>query len=123
MSPARMDRVESGMRAAVEYITALNNQDIIRMLQVVSEDCIADEANENIYKGKTDIEKMVRKDIEEHAKMHRDVEEFIGFGNRCIMRWKCMWVDTDGQERAQRGVDIIKTKDGLICEKLSYVKD
>ncbi len=38
------------------------------------------------------------------------------------MRWRYDWVDAEGKKGHVRGVDIVKLKDNLICEKLSYVK-
>jgi predicted SnoaL-like aldol condensation-catalyzing enzyme len=53
---------------------------------------------------------------------HIEIEEILGFGNRCVMRWRYDWVDAAGQKGHVRGVDIFHIKDGSICEKLSYVK-
>jgi hypothetical protein len=41
---------------------------------------------------------------------------------RCVMRWRYQWVDAEGKNGHVRGVDIFQLKNGLICEKLSYVK-
>jgi hypothetical protein len=38
------------------------------------------------------------------------------------MRWRYSWVDSDGQPGHIRGVDLYTLRDGLIAEKLSYVK-
>jgi hypothetical protein len=38
------------------------------------------------------------------------------------MRWRYSWVDAAGEEGHVRGVDIFQVKNGLITEKLSYVK-
>ncbi len=53
---------------------------------------------------------------------HIEIEEIFGLSFRCIMRWRYEWVDAVGQKNHVRGVDIFKLKDGLINEKLSYVK-
>jgi hypothetical protein len=38
------------------------------------------------------------------------------------MRWKYYWIDVNGNMGHVRGVDILKVINGLISEKLSYVK-
>ena len=38
------------------------------------------------------------------------------------MLWRYEWVDPQGQEGHIRGVDVYRLRDGLIAEKLSYVK-
>jgi hypothetical protein len=44
-------------------------------------------------------------------------EETFASGDRVIQRWRYSW---DGG--CVRGVDLFKVRDGLITEKLSYVK-
>ncbi len=51
-----------------------------------------------------------------------EVEEIFGLGERCVMRWTYHWVDPVGQPGHIRGVDVYSVRDGLILEKLSYVK-
>lgn len=53
---------------------------------------------------------------------HIKIEEIFGWGNRCIIRWIYTWGDEAGNQGHVRGVDIFKVRDGLISEKLSYVK-
>jgi hypothetical protein len=38
------------------------------------------------------------------------------------MRWTYSWVDPSGTPGHIRGVDVYRVRDGLIAEKLSYVK-
>jgi ketosteroid isomerase-like protein len=44
-------------------------------------------------------------------------EEVIGAGDRVVARWHYSWGDGH-----VRGVDVFTVRDGLIAEKLSYVK-
>ncbi|HEY7007466.1 MAG TPA: nuclear transport factor 2 family protein [Jatrophihabitantaceae bacterium] len=44
-------------------------------------------------------------------------EEVFGSGDRIVQLWRYEW--TDGHVR---GVDVFRLRDGLVCEKLSYVK-
>jgi ketosteroid isomerase-like protein len=45
------------------------------------------------------------------------VEESIVAGDRVVQRWRYDW--SDGHVR---GVDLFRVRDGLVAEKLSYVK-
>jgi hypothetical protein len=38
------------------------------------------------------------------------------------MRWTYHWLEADGRPGHLRGVDLYTLRDGLITEKLSYVK-
>jgi hypothetical protein len=39
-----------------------------------------------------------------------------------VLRWRFDWVETDGSPGHVRGVDVVRLRDGLVSEKLSYVK-
>ena len=47
-------------------------------------------------------------------------EESVVFGDRAVVSWRYAW----GGDHAGyvRGVDVLRFRDGLVCEKLSYVK-
>jgi ketosteroid isomerase-like protein len=53
---------------------------------------------------------------------HFDAEEVIATGDRCIVRWIYTWTDDDGTTGRVHGVDVIRVRDGLVAEKLAYVK-
>jgi hypothetical protein len=38
------------------------------------------------------------------------------------VRWIYTWRDDDGTECRIHGVDVIRVRDGLVAEKLAYVK-
>jgi uncharacterized protein (TIGR03086 family) len=49
-------------------------------------------------------------------------EESFVAGDRGVLRWRFDWMAPDGSPGHVRGVDIVRLRDGLVCEKLSYVK-
>lgn len=51
-----------------------------------------------------------------------EIEEIFGFGDRCVMLWTYRWVDLEGKSGHRRGVDVYTLRNGLIAQKLSYVK-
>lgn len=51
-----------------------------------------------------------------------EIEEIFALGNRCVMRWTYSWMDAQGSSGHIRGVDVYRVENGLILEKLSYVK-
>ncbi len=47
-------------------------------------------------------------------------EESFVSGDRAVVRWRYAW---DGADPGHvRGIDVLRFRDGLVCEKLSYVK-
>jgi ketosteroid isomerase-like protein len=121
MSPARMAKIESAIRLVLKFNEAFNRHDVAGMMQLMSEDCIfentAPAPDGTVYLGKEAVTRFWQDFFRESPQAHIDIEEIFGFGNRCIMRWKYSW-----GEGHVRGVDVFKLKDGLISEKLSYVK-
>lgn len=49
-------------------------------------------------------------------------EETYVSGDRGVLRWRFDWTGDDGTPGHVRGVDVMRFRNGLVCEKLSYVK-
>ena len=49
-------------------------------------------------------------------------EESFVHGDRGVLRWRFEWQDEDGAPGHVRGVDVLRFRDGKVCEKFSYVK-
>jgi uncharacterized protein (TIGR03086 family) len=49
-------------------------------------------------------------------------EESFVCGDRGVLRWRFEWTDDDGSPGHVRGTDVLRFRDGELCEKLSYVK-
>ena len=126
MSPARMDRVESGIRVVLEFNEAFNRHDVAGMMQLMSDDCVfentAPAPDGTLYAGKASVTQFWQDFFRASPHAHIEVEEVFGLGMRCVMRWRYEWVDATGNKGHVRGVDIFHVKNGLISEKLSYVK-
>lgn len=121
MTPARMDRVEAAIRAALAFKDAFNSQDIAVMMTLLSEDCVAEgfvpAPDGAVYRGKEAIAGYYEDFFARFPDAQLKVEDVFGFGKRCIMRWKLEW----GENRL-RGVDIVCVEGEVICEVLSYAK-
>ena len=75
-----------------------------------------------VYTGKQAIAQFWQDFFTQSPQAHIKVEEIFGLGIRCIMRWRYEWVDQAGNPGHARGVYIFRVQNGVICEKLSYVK-
>jgi limonene-1,2-epoxide hydrolase len=121
-----MVRVESAIRLGVAFNEAFNRHDVAGMMQHMSEDCVFETTNPAPngakFTGKADVAQFWHTFFRESPHAHIEIEEIFGAGLRCIMRWRYDWVDPAGTKGHVRGVDIFQVRNGLICEKLSYVK-
>ncbi len=126
MSPIRMSRIESVTRIVLEFNEAFNRHDVPGMMKLMSDDCIFENTDPapdgTVYSGKQAVTQFWQDFFRESPHAHIEIEEIFGMGFHCIMRWKYTWQEADNKKGHVRGVDIFKTKDGLISEKLSYVK-
>ena len=127
MSPIRMSKIETAMRVVLEFNEAFNRHDVPGMMQLMTEDCVfenTDPAPDGTrYSGKEVVTAFWQGFFRESPRAHIEIEEIFGMGNqRCVMRWRYEWVEASGKEGHVRGVDIFQVRDGLISEKLSYVK-
>ena len=52
-----------------------------------------------------------------------EAEEQFAAGDRCVVRWRYEWGDSSTPEPHHvRGIDVFRVRDGLVAEKVCYVK-
>lgn len=124
--PIRMEKIESAMRAVLEFNEAFNRHDVAGMMRLMSDDCVfentAPAPDGTVYTSKPAVTQFWEEFFRASPHAHIHIEDIFGMGHRCIMRWRYEWVEATGQTGHVRGVDIFQVKEGLISEKLSYVK-
>jgi ketosteroid isomerase-like protein len=126
MSPIKMQKAESAIRLVVELLNAENEHDIEGIVRLVNDKCILEDSssmrkNEN-YKGKEEIGKHFQELFSKRKNILYQTEELVGFGHRCILRYKSKWIDEEGKEVTERGMDSFKEENETIIEILSYIK-
>lgn len=121
MNPSRMAKIESAIRIVLEFNEAFNRHDTEGMMRLMTEDCVFENTHPapdgTTYSGKQAVTRFWEDFFRASPHAHIEIEDIFGLGKQCIMRWRYEWADGH-----VRGVDIFKERDGLICEKLSYVK-
>ncbi|GAB4577632.1 MAG: nuclear transport factor 2 family protein [Anaerolineales bacterium] len=129
MSPIRLAKIETPMRVVLAFNEAFNRHDVPGMMALMTDDCVfentAPAPDGTVYKGKAAVTQFWQEFFYESPHAHIAIEDIFGLGNRCIMRWTYTWGNAnnaEGNTGHVRGVDIFTLKEGLISEKLSYVK-
>lgn len=126
MTPTRLSRLESTTRIVLQFNDAFNQHDVSEMMKLMSDNCIFENTTPapdgTIYTGKHAVTQFWQDFFLHSPNAHIEIEEIFGLGMHCIMRWKYSWIDGNGNKGHVRGVDIFKVINGLISEKLSYVK-
>jgi ketosteroid isomerase-like protein len=94
--------------------------DLDATLALVTDDCVFESTEPgpdgSRYEGRAAIRKVWQPIFDDtQAVFH--VEETFAAEDRVVQRWRYSWVDGH-----IRGVDVFRVRDGLVSEKLSYVK-
>lgn len=122
----KMSRLEAAVRIVLAFNEAFNRHDVAGMMQLMSDDCLFENTypapDGAVYTGKEANTQFWQTFFRESPHAHIEIEEIFGLGMRCVMRWRYDWVDGAGKKGHVRGVDIFQVKNGVIYEKLSYVK-
>lgn len=116
----------SDIEAVQRFNDALNARDLDGMMQWLTPDTVFENTypppDGARYAGQTAVRAFWEEFFRGAAQARIDIEEIFGAGERCVMRWTYHWTAPDGRAGRIRGVDVYRLRDGLIAEKLSYVK-
>jgi ketosteroid isomerase-like protein len=108
-----LDVVEAFGRAWADH-------DLEAALALVTDDCVFDATGPapdgSRHTGRDEV-RTAWKPIFDDADSRFDPEETFAAGDRVVQRWRYSWAGGH-----IRGVDLFRMRDGLVAEKLSYVK-
>jgi ketosteroid isomerase-like protein len=114
------------IQTVIHFTEALNARDLDGMLKLVTPQCIFENTypppDGTRYEGQIAFRAFWEDFFNSSSQAGFDIEDIFGWGNRCVMLWRYRWVDTTGEAGHIRGVDVYTLENGLIAEKLSYVK-
>ncbi len=114
------------MHVVQAFNDALNRRDLDGMLACLSEDTVFENTQPSPdgtrYTGRIAVASFWTEFLRGASSVHIEAEETFALGERCVMRWRYAWRGHDGRQGHVRGVDVYRVRDGLIVEKLSYVK-
>jgi limonene-1,2-epoxide hydrolase len=114
------------IQVVAAFNDALNARDVDGMMRRMTRDCVF----ENTYPapdgtrfvGQDAVRTFWQEFFRDANDAHIDAEEIFACGKRVVMRWTYRWTEASGIAGHVRGVDIYRIENGLIAEKLSYVK-
>lgn len=122
----KIARLEEGTRRVLDYLDAINRQDIPQITACLCPNCTLESPTPaphgETYRGKEAISQYWQAIFASKEKLHLEIEEIFGLGFRCVVCWRLQWLDEQGAMKTLRGADIFKIREGLIHEQLSYVK-
>ncbi len=112
--------------ALTAFSAAFGSGDVEAIMARMSEDCVFEAtgpAPDGLrYVGAAAV-RAVWEDLFAHTTDAAFTEEeAFTHGDRGVLRWRFSWTADDGTPGHVRGVDVLTFRDGLVSEKLSYVK-
>jgi len=108
------------------FSAAFGSGDVDAIMALMTRDCVFEATGPapdgEKHEGAAEVRAMWEQLFgDTHEPAFLEEESFVS-GDRAVLRWRFEWVDDDGSPGHVRGVDLIRLRDGLVCEKLSYVK-
>jgi uncharacterized protein (TIGR03086 family) len=110
-------------RTLVRFNTAFRDGDVDAALALVTDDIVFETTSPPPDGQRIEGRDAVRAawtQVTRTPGMSFTEEESFVSGDRAVVRWRYAWAGSDPGH--VRGVDVIRFRDDLICEKLSYVK-
>lgn len=108
------------------FSKAFGSGDVDAIMALMTDDCVFEATGPAPDGARHEGAGAVRAVWEELLGQTRDAafseEESFVAGDRGVLRWRFDWTEEDGSPGHVRGVDVLRLRDGLVCEKLSYVK-
>jgi uncharacterized protein (TIGR03086 family) len=116
----------SGHAAVARLSDAFGRGDVDAIMALMTPDCVFESTGPGPDGARHEGASAVRQVWEELFSQTRDAafaeEESFVCGDRAVLRWRYSWTGDDGTPGHVRGVDVLRLRDGLVAEKLSYVK-
>ena len=105
---------------------ALNARDVDGMMALMHPLCIFENTNPppdgTRFVGQAQVRGFWLDFFANSSQAHIEIEDIAAWEDRCFMRWSYGWANAQGESGHIRGIDLYAVADGLISQKLSYVK-
>ncbi|MFC4786872.1 TIGR03086 family metal-binding protein [Nocardioides sp. MAHUQ-72] len=112
--------------ALARFSTAFGSGDVDAIMALMTDDCVFEATGPapdgQRYVGAAAVRGVWDELFGQTGQPAFTEEEAFVCGDRGVLRWRFDWVDEHSGPGHVRGVDVLRLRDGLVCEKLSYVK-
>jgi ketosteroid isomerase-like protein len=121
------DELTQATLAAIErFNDAFNRHDVDAVMAAMTADCVFEDTDPppdgRRFEGAAAVRACWEQFFASSPHAVFEFEECFALGERAVVRWLYRWVDAAGAPGHVRGVDVFRVRDGLVAEKLSYVK-
>ncbi len=122
----RDDDADDAIAAVNRFNDALNGHDVDAVMAAMTEDCVFENTwpppDGERFEGRAAVRSFWETMLRNSPDAQFEAEEIIAADDRCVVRWRYTYTDADGGNHHLRGMDLFRIRDGLVAEKLAYVK-
>ena len=116
------DEARASTLATIErFNAAFNRHDVDGVMAAMTEDCLFESTGPapdgERYQGAEAVRGVWERFFQANPLARFAAEEQFAVGDRCVVLWRYDW----GSGHV-RGIDVFRVHDGLVAEKLCYVK-
>jgi ketosteroid isomerase-like protein len=115
------DQTAATLAAVARFNAAFDRHDVDGVMAAMTDDCIFENTGPapdgERYQGAAAVRAFWARFFESNPRARFEAEEQFAAGDRCVVRWRYDW----GSGHV-RGIDVFRVRDGLVAEKLCYVK-
>lgn len=109
-----------------QFNEAFNQHDVDALMRLMTADCVFENTTPppdgTRHQGQAAVRAAFAEIFDNSPRLKLQYEDVAAAGDHGIVRWVYYW-DNGPQDKGHiRGVDVLRLRDGLIAEKLSYVK-
>ena len=119
-------QTQSTIEVIEKFNEALNRHDVPAVMALMTRDCVFDNTypapDGERFEGQEAVGRFWEEFFHSSPDSMFTSEEMITLGDRCVIRWRYNWTNSDGSRGHVRGVDVFRVRDGKVAEKLAYVK-
>ncbi len=112
--------------ALTRFSAAFGARDLDLIMALMTEDCVFESTSPapdgQRHEGAAAVRRVWEEMFEQTADATFTEEESFVCEDRGVQRWHYAWTEPDGTSGHVRGVDVLRFRDGKVCEKFSYVK-
>lgn len=112
--------------AVAAFSDAFGQGDVDAVMALMTDDCVFESTSPAPDGTRVEGAEAVRRVWEElfagPSEASFTEEELFVSGDRGVLRWRYAWTGEDEAPGHVRGVDVLHLREGLVAEKLSYVK-
>jgi hypothetical protein len=118
----KMSRIETGMRLALAFYEAFNNQDLPAMTALISDDCVLEASTPapdgRLCEGKAAITGFWQETFRSSPDLQIELQDIFGLGRRVVAQYRLADSGT-----LLSAVDLLRVQSEAITEIKSYTKN